>query len=82
VRGNSLLVQNFDAESLRVSGEPDVLAAGVQVDPARRTATFSASRSALLVYAPRGDVALKQLHWIDAAGKTVGTVGPPAGYYL
>lgn len=46
-----------------------------------RTAAFSVSNSGLLVYAPGGDVPLKQLQWIDSSGKAAGNIGPPAGYY-
>jgi eukaryotic-like serine/threonine-protein kinase len=80
VRGSNLFAQDFDPGQLRLSGQPAVIT-GVQVDPARRTAAFSVSNSGLLVYAPGGDVPLKQLQWIDSSGKAAGNIGPPAGYY-
>lgn len=81
VRGSNLFAQDFDPGQLRLASQPTMIAAGVQVDPARRTAAFSISNSGLLVYAPGADVPLKQLQWIDSSGKTAGNVGQPAGYY-
>jgi serine/threonine protein kinase len=81
VRGNNLFAQDFDSGRMRLTGQPAVIAAGVQVDPARRTAEFSVSNAGMLVYAPGGDVPLKQLQWIDSSGKVAGTIGEPAGYY-
>jgi serine/threonine protein kinase len=81
VRGTNLFVQDFDPGALRLSGLPAVIAPGVQVDPARRTAIFSVSNSGLLVYAPGGDEPLKQLQWIDGTGKATANVGRPGGYY-
>ncbi len=80
-RGANLVAQEFDPAQLRLSGQPMVIASGVQVDPARRTATFSISNSGLLVYGPGGAVPLKQLQWIDSSGKPTGNIGQPAGYY-
>jgi hypothetical protein len=81
VRGSNLFAQDFDPGQLRLSRQPAIIAAGVQVDPARRTAAFSISNSGLLVYAPGADMPLKQLQWIDSSGKTAANVGQPAGYY-
>ena len=81
VRGANLFAQDFDAAQLRLSGQPTVIATGVQVDPARRTAAFSVSSSGLLVYAPGSEVPLKQLQWIDSTGKPAGNIGQAAGYY-
>jgi serine/threonine-protein kinase len=54
VRGSNLFA-HFDPGQLRLSSQPAIIAAGVQVDPARRTAAFSVSNSGLLVYAPGSD---------------------------
>ena len=80
MRGGNLFAQDFDPVSVGCMGQPAIIA-GVQVDPARRTAAFSVSNSGLLVYAPGGDVPLKQLQWIDSNGKAAGNIGQPAGYY-
>jgi serine/threonine protein kinase len=80
VRGSNLFAQDFDPGQLRLWGQPAIIA-GVQVDPARRTAAFSVSNAGLLVYAAGGDVPLKQLQWIDSNGKAAGNIGQPAGYY-
>lgn len=81
VRGPSLFAQKFDPDKIRLSGEPAVIASGVQLDPARKTAAFSVSRSGLLVYAPGGAVSLKQMQWVDSSGRPSGDVGEPEGYY-
>jgi len=80
VRHGNLFAQGFDPRTVRLSGSPIQVAAGIQVDPARSTATFSVSGTRI-VYAPGADVSLKQLQWVDFAGKATGNVGEPAGYY-
>ncbi len=80
VRRGNLFAQEFDPRAVRLSGSPMQLAAGIQVDPARSTATFSVS-GARIVYAPGAGVSLKQVQWVDSAGKAAGNIGEPAGYY-
>ncbi len=80
VRHGNLFVQRFDPGAVRLSGSVIQVAAGIQVDPARSTATFSVSGTRI-VYAPGADVSLKQLQWVDSAGKAAGNIGEPAGYY-
>jgi serine/threonine protein kinase len=80
VRGGNLFAQKFDPAAIRLSGTPVQIAPAIQVDPARSTAAFSTAGTRL-VYAPGSGFSLKQLQWIDAAGKAAGNIGEPSGYY-
>lgn len=80
IKHGNLFAQEFDPRAVRLSGSPMRIAAGIQVDPARSTATFSVS-GARIVYAPGAGVSFKQVQWVDSAGKAAGNIGEPAGYY-
>ena len=81
VKAGSLFASRFDAAALRVLGKPALIATGVQMDSARKTASFAASSSGLLVYSPGGDASLKQLQWLNVDGVTTQQIGTPAPYY-
>ncbi len=73
VRAGALLAASFDADSLKLTGEPFVVA-----DKAR--GNFSVSDNGSLVYDPNALTDSRQLTWLDRTGKPLGTVGPTGGY--
>jgi Tol biopolymer transport system component len=70
----NLVVQRFDARTLRTIGEATPIAEGVQFSPTRATGTFSFAGTRLLVF-QTGVGEASQLTWLDLDGKRVGTVG-------
>jgi Tol biopolymer transport system component len=76
VRGSSLFAQPFDADGLRLTGDPVPIAEGIDRGPGARGA-FSVSRDGKLAYRGVGDT---RLMWIDRSGGVPQTIGP-RGYY-
>lgn len=79
VRENSLLAQPFDAEALKVIGEPVPLAEKLGTSGVG-LADFSASTDGTLVYRS-GAAARLRLVLVDRTGKEVDQVGDPNVYY-
>jgi serine/threonine protein kinase/Tol biopolymer transport system component len=80
LRGRTLMAQAFDADSLKINGDP--LPVAEQVDRlglGRRDAMFSVSETGVLVYWS-GSSANLQLVWFDRQGKQLSTVGPVGSY--
>jgi eukaryotic-like serine/threonine-protein kinase len=75
-RAGSLLAQPFDAATLKLTGEPLVIADQVSVSP-NGTGYFSASDNGILVYDPTSASENQQLTWVDRAGKLLEPVGAP-----
>jgi Tol biopolymer transport system component len=75
-RAGSLLAQPFDAATLKLTGEPLVIADQVSVSP-NGTGYFSASDNGILVYDPSSISGNQQLILVDRAGKVIGPVGAP-----
>ena len=73
-RAGVLLAAPFNTDSLKLTGEPFVVAD--QVD----RYGFSVSENGSLVYDPNILTDNRQLTWLDRAGKPLGTVGPPGDY--
>ena len=77
VRDQTLMVQPFDEQTLRLSGD------AVPID---RVATvnaysaFSVSTNGRLAYRSGARSTSRQLTWFDRDGKSLGTVGDPAGH--
>jgi Tol biopolymer transport system component len=71
-----LLAQPFDAATLKLTGEPLVIADQVSVSP-NGTGYFSASDNGILVYDPSSISGNQQLILVDRAGKLIGPVGAP-----
>jgi Tol biopolymer transport system component len=80
VRGESILAQPFDAGRLRLTGEPAVVADRIWVARSAAQASFSVSQTGVLAYVNAALWNL-QLAWVDRAGKSLGTVGPPDRYF-
>ena len=80
LRGTTLLAQDFDARSLRLSGEPAAVLDAVWRNPATDGMTaFSVSPDGTIAYRAGGFVA-NQLTWFDRQGRPQGTVGPIGSY--
>ena len=77
MRGNTLFAQPFDAERLRLSGSPAVVAEDVDRNPGSYRGAFSVSQEGVLVYRSLGQT---ELAWFDRNGRPLGTLGPPAQY--
>ena len=86
VKDDALMAQPFDAQRLRLSGEPipilDQLALLKIAQPGPR-AIYSVSANGVLAWRPRSTLMQepKQLTWFDRSGKKLGTLGKPAVYY-
>ena len=73
-----MVAQPFDPIARRLSGDGIRLAENVSSEGSRY-ASFSASKTGVLVYAPL-DRPPTQLTWLDREGKTLGTVGELSRY--
>jgi Tol biopolymer transport system component len=79
-RGSSLVAQQFDPGSARVSGEAQILTEDVWWNCwAPGWTAFSASAGGVLAY-QTGGVAQTRLAWFDRTGRELGTVGEPGCY--
>jgi Tol biopolymer transport system component len=79
-RAGALHATPFDADSLKLTGEPFVVADKVRVAGSPNRGHFSVSDNGGLVYDPNTLTDSQQLTWVDRAGKPLGTVGPPGEY--
>jgi serine/threonine protein kinase len=71
VRNEKLLAQDFDTQTLSMSGDPFEIASGVAVRQV--SAGLSASVSGAIVY--RRGASGQRLEWFDGSGKELGPVG-------
>ena len=80
--GTSLMAQPFDLSSLRMSGEAEPVAEGVErfLDLVT-VGAFTASNSGLLAYQTGPADARKQLTWFDRTGKRIKTLGDPRAFF-
>ena len=78
-RDGNLLAQPFNASSLKLSGEPVVMAQQVAFNAYRRSSQFAVSSTGLLLYAPDSGMRMRQLTWYNLEdGNEAGKVGEPA----
>jgi serine/threonine protein kinase/Tol biopolymer transport system component len=75
IRGASLLAQPFDADRLRLAGEPFPIAQNVPYYGPVLSANFSVSGNGVLVY--QAGFPNAELKWYDRAGKEISTAGRP-----
>ena len=73
----NLVIQPFDATSLKLSGEPVPIAESVQFNPYRYTGGWDVSEHGALVYTTGVGVENGQLTWFDLEGRELGTLGTP-----
>jgi Tol biopolymer transport system component len=62
-RADALVAQPFDVSRLELTGEPVVLAPGVEYDPGSFLATFAISADGTIVYQTAPDSSKRQLVW-------------------
>jgi Tol biopolymer transport system component len=79
IRAGSLVAQPFDAENLRVTGEPLPIAQNVMYYGPTLSASFSVSDNGVLVY--QANFPNSELKWYDRGGNEVGKVGPPSPHW-
>jgi eukaryotic-like serine/threonine-protein kinase len=75
-RAGALLAQPFEASSLKLTGEPFVVANTLRVSDSGR-GHYSVSDNGILVYDPTNTFGTQQLIWLDRAGKRLESVGAP-----
>ncbi|PYQ35130.1 MAG: hypothetical protein DMF57_03910, partial [Acidobacteria bacterium] len=80
IRESNLMAIPFDAQRLRVSGDPFPVADQVQLYRNTAIGIFSASNTGLLAYEEGGSPPTSHLTWYDRHGKTLGAIGPPDDY--
>ena len=77
VRERNLMVQPFDAESLKTSGEPVAVARQQRFNELRGTAQYSFEGEEILVYQMDPPTRPKQLAWLGLDGKKISAIGDP-----
>ncbi len=78
IRGASLLVQPFDADQLRLTGEALPIAENVTYFRPSASGCFSVSDTGVLVY--QTGFPISELNWYDRSGRVIGTVGRSLPY--
>ncbi len=79
LHGSSLLAQPFDADRLRVVGEPVPIATQIINYASALSAAFSVSENGVLVY--QANFPVSELKWFDRRGAEAGTAARPARYW-
>ena len=75
-RDGALMAQRLDLKTLRLVGQPTVVAREVAIVPGDgNTVTVSTSASGLIAY--RSHVGEQQMQWLDRTGRPIGTLGAP-----
>lgn len=77
-RDATLWAQPFDLAALKTTGDPQVIADGVE--QIASGATFSVSQTGTLAYQPRAATVGSRLKWIDRRGGALGTLADEADY--
>jgi hypothetical protein len=79
LRGGTLLAQEFDVDTLKLSGEPHPIADPVsQAGMSAPVMNVAASHGGQLLYSAANTS--RKFTWLDRSGKRVGTVGEPGEY--
>ena len=77
----TLIAQQFDPKSFRLSGQSVPLAEHVAENPTVHRGLFAVSGNGVLVYEAGSTMGGRyRLVWLDRKGKEVGETGTPAGY--
>jgi serine/threonine protein kinase len=77
-RERNLVALPVDEKTLRVTGEPLLVAEDVAFVPQTYYTLFSASQNGVLVYENRSTAGISRLVWFDRNGRETGTLGSPA----
>ncbi|PWT89523.1 MAG: hypothetical protein C5B55_11275, partial [Blastocatellia bacterium] len=80
LRDRTLMAQSFDADKLRLTGEPVPVADQVGFNAVLGFANFSVSENGILAYMS-GSITGGQPVLFDRSGKSLGPVGPPGDYF-
>ena len=80
VRDGVLLAHPFDAATATLTGDPMLIAEGIDSFAESGLAAFSASDSGALVYRTSETAPASRLVWFDRSGKRISEVGEPAAY--
>jgi eukaryotic-like serine/threonine-protein kinase len=80
LRERTLFAQPFDAERLKLDGQPAAIAEEVGRRPGAQQGGFSASENGVLAYWS-GEPGLRQIALVAKDGRTLGTIGQP-DYYI
>jgi Tol biopolymer transport system component len=75
----NLMALPFDADTLRIIGEPFAIAEQAHSYPNTASGVFSASEK-LLAYQSGGTPVVSQVLWFSRKGEPIGETGPPADY--
>ena len=73
------MAQPFDADSMKLAGEPSRIAEDVTHNPQTNRTSFSVSETGVLAFRTGGlgGTPMGQLVWFDREGQQLGTVGQP-----
>ncbi len=79
VRQGALFAQNFDPDSMTLSGEPFRIDDQVNIDAAMNRAALSVSNVGSMVYRTGSGGGQRQFVWYDRRGKEMERIGEPDG---
>ena len=82
VRDQTLMAQDFDPDSLAMTGEAFPVAEDVLVIPGASLAVFGASANGVLTFQTGSAIAETTLEWRDRSGRSEGSLGDAALYRL
>ena len=82
VRDQTLMAQEFDPDSLTMTGEAFPVAEDVLVVPGASLAVFGASANGVLTFQTGSAIAETTLEWRDRSGRSEGSLGDAALYRL
>ena len=82
VRDQTLMAQEFDTDSLTMTGEAFPVAEDVLVVPGASLAVFGASANGVLTFQTGSAIAETTLEWRDRSGRSEGSLGDAALYRL
>jgi eukaryotic-like serine/threonine-protein kinase len=80
LRNGTLMAQRFDADELRLTGEPFPVAEHVAFNVGLGRGAFSVSENGVLAYRTGSGSHIQPL-WFDRAGKQTGSLGAPGLYF-
>jgi eukaryotic-like serine/threonine-protein kinase len=80
LRGDALMAQRFDADSLKLKGEASLIAQPVASPELFRQGLFSVSQNGLLIYESSATYIGGQMAWFDGKGKQLGEIGDPGAF--